>query len=1763
QLVHRESQNQASDQVSVSHSIASLRLLGAIDWKDFVENLSLVEKTLRAEPAGIYAAMDFGTRDRYRHAVETFSRNCAFSEIEVAEKAVALAEANANERGREDRTSHVGYFLIDKGRSELVQATKVRWPKRQPVERAIRRFPFIYYAGGIFVLTLLATWESVNAAATQEVVGWPLFFCAIAFALGVSQLAVSLLNWLTTLLVSPNLLPRLDYSHGIAPESSGMVVVPTLLTSRQNIDELLETIEIHHLANRDLHLHFALLTDWDDAPAESMPNDAALLERARTGIESLNRKYAGFFFLFHRPRRWNASENVWMGYERKRGKLMQLNAFLRGGCQDCFLEVVGNRAVLPSIKYIITLDSDTQLPRESARQLIGTMAHPLNRPQFDARGVVTEGYGLLQPRVDVNLPSAGRSWFVRLHAGEVGIDPYTRAVSDVYQDLFREGSFIGKGIYDVDAFESALADRFPDNRILSHDLLESVYARCGLVSDVQFYEEFPTRYEVDVVRRQRWIRGDWQIARWLLPWAPGAHGRRRNPISGLSWWKIFDNLRRSLVPIALLFLLLGSWLLLPAIGDLASGVVLAIVALPGLFSVVVDALRKPETLPWTLHWRATLSSALRNGGQIGLTLAFLPNDAFLSLGAIGRTLWRLLITRKHLLEWRTSSDVARTARTSLSGSYLTMWIAPLVALGSAAVIDWREPELLVVALPYFVLWLGAPAIAWWISQPLGLEKPELSDEQVAFLRQTARRTWHFFETFVNAEENWLPPDNFQKEPFPTIASRTSPTNIGLALLANLAARDFGYLSLGRLLRRTEATIETLLRLSRHRGHFFNWYDTHTLQPLLPLYVSTVDSGNLAGHLLTLGSGLRGLADKKIYDPQIFAGLRDTLRLLGNNENAIAQLDSALAHPPASLPEAIAALERITQLPTSLTSESEETKAWAQTLVREAQEHLNDLRSFAGVRENVSLRELAGDPGEAGAAARDSQRKLETLAAQADELAEMDFSFLFGPARELFAIGFNVSENRRDLSFYDLLASEARLGSYVAIAQGQVRQDHWFSLGRLLVAPRGEPVLVSWSGSMFEYLMPLLVMPDYPDTLLQRTCAAAVRLQIEYGKSRNVPWGISESGYYLTDAQHNYQYRAFGVPGLGLKRGLAEDLVIAPYATVMALMIAPREACENLQRLARENRAGVYGFYEAIDYTPSRLPPGETSATVRSYMAHHQGMSLLALLSLLRDEPMQRRFMSRPMLKAAELLLQERLPKTEASVLPEDLEVEDTRPRLRETEGVMRIFQSTNTRTPEVQLLSNGNYHVAVTNAGGGYSRWRDLAVTRWREDATRDDWGSFIYVRDVQSGEFWSAAYQPALRATKSYEAIFTQARAEFRERRGSLELHTELSVSPEDDVELRRVTLTNHGAMARMIELTSYAEVVLADAAADAAHPAFSNLFVQTEFQPARSAILCTRRARTAEEKPPWLLHLLVGQGGIQGEISGETDRVRFVGRDGTLVSPAALQKVGLLSNTDGSVLDPIVALRRTVVLQPNEIAVLDFVTGMAEERAAADALVEKYQQSRIATRAFDLAWTHSQVTLRQLNASEADAQLYARLAGAIIFADPARRATPGVLLDNRRGQSALWTYGISGDAPVVLLRIADREKIEIVRQLVQAHSYWRTKGLKVELVILNEDVSVYRQSLQDQITDLIASGSEAQMLDQPGGIFVRRLEQIPNDDRVLLQSIARIVLDDENGTLLEQMERRTLLEPPVPAFSATEPAWVDSSLPLETRELAFANGL
>jgi len=1785
QLVRSENRQKAADQVSVSNSIGSLRFLGSMDWREFVETMSAVEQALREDPGKAYGRMDFTTRDGYRHVVEKIAKRSRLHEAVVARKAILLAAEGAARNGTDHRAAHVGFYLIDRGLQQLQREAAVRLPTLEALRQMTGRFPLFFYLGSILLLTSSFTGCLVARAYAGGLRGWLLALFGALCLLCTSRLAVALVNWLATVLVIPRPLPRMDFSEGIPPESRTLVVVPTMLTSPRNIEDLLESLEVRFLANRDENLHFGLLTDFRDANEETIPKDGPLLRLAREGIDGLNEKYrderTDAFFLFHRPRRWNPQERIWMGYERKRGKLAELNLLLRGGAKDRFSVIVGKTADLSNVKFVIPLDTDTQLPREAARQFVGAMAHPLNRARYDERlQRVSEGHGILQPRVADSLSGTNRSRYARLFGSEPGIDPYTRAVSDVYQDVFDEGSFIGKGIYDVDAFEQALGGRLPENRILSHDLLEGCHARAGLLSDAQLYEEYPSSYIADVDRRRRWIRGDWQIAGWLLSRVPGAGDtRRRNPLSGLSQWKVFDNLRRSLEPSALTLLLLLGWTSLSSEWSWTLSV-LGILLIPTLAVSALETLRKPAEALLRQHLAAEARSAGRRFAQAAFTLACLPYEAFFSLGAVVRTAGRMLITHKRLLEWNPSGNPGRHRGEGLAGFCRSMWIAPVIAVATTAHLLFSRPVALATAGPILTLWFVSPAVAWWMSRPLARRSAALSADQLLFLRKLSRRTWAFFETFVGPEDHWLPPDNYQEYRVGAVAHRTSPTNMGLALLANLAAYDFGYLRPYHLLERTENALRTMETLARHRGHFYNWYDTQSLEPLLPLYVSTVDSGNLAGHLLTLRQGLLDLPDHDILGKRWLEGISDTYHVLvdaldGTAPSTLSRfqeiLESSLGFRPTTLATARLCLERLTASAGDVAGSFKDVQdgepyGWAQALARQcraARDEVAFLGDFAGFDGIPTLRELAGHP-KANMRAREAILAIERLALQCGELASAEYDFLYDKGRHLMTIGYNISDRRPDSGDYDLLASEARLCTFVAIAQGQLPQEAWFAMGRLLTATGGEPILLSWSGSMFEYLMPLLVMPTYENTLLHRTCKAAVRRQIEYGKQRGVPWGMSESGYNMIDVRLNYQYRAFGVPGLGLKRGLASDLVIAPYACALALMVAPEEACRNLQRLEEEESLGKYGFYEAIDYTPSRQRSGQSSAVVRSFMAHHQGMSLLSLDYLLLDRPMQKRFESDPRFQATTLLLQERIPKAQAAYA-RTVNLSDPQTIPGAIEMPMRTFATPNTSIPEVQLLSNGRYHVVITNSGGGYSRWKDMAVTRWREDGTCDNWGTFCYVRDTASGDFWSTAYQPTLKPPENYEAIFSEARVEFRRRDHDIDMHTEIAVSPEDDAEVRRIRIVNRSQNRRTIEITSYAEVVLASQAADALHPAFGNLFVQTEIVPQRQAILCTRRPRSLDEPAPWMFHLMSVHGAEVGEASYETDRMRFVGRGNTVADPQAITGSAELSGRQGSVLDPIVAIRHRVTLAPDETATVNIVSGVGETRDVCTSLIEKHQDRRLADRVFDLAWTHSQVLLQQLNATEADAQLYGHLAGSIIYANPLLRADASLLGKNRRGQSGLWSYSISGDLPIVLLQIGDPSNVELVRQLVQAHAYWRLKGLPVDLVIWNEDHAGYRQLLQEQIQGLIAAGLEAKFTDRPGGIFLRVGEQISNEDRILFQTVARAILTDSGGTLSEQIHRRRVADVPIPRIRPARDRRDETpaTAQLPPRELIFFNGL
>jgi cellobiose phosphorylase len=1804
-MLRREHQREAANQLAIGNIITTMRLVSASDWPVFVERVSVVERILEEDPAGAYSRMDFPTRDRYRHSVEQLARGAKQSETTVATRAVALAQQGRESDPRNDRSHHVGYYLISRGRFRLEQDLGYPPTAGERIARFLYGHPAIGYLGAIAAVNGVILFSFLSYA-DRRGAAWPEILLVAAVAiLPISELAINLLNLLVTTHVPPRQLPKLDLRGGIPAGDRTMVVVPAIIDSEAHVHTLVDDLEVRFFANRDPHLHFALLTDFRDAPARTVPEDAALLAAARAAIERLNAEHgADRFFLFHRERRWNAGEGCWMGWERKRGKLHELNQLLRGATDTSYVVQIGDLSVLPSVRYVITLDSDTQLPLEAGRAMVGTLSHPLNRPRFDPdRRRVTEGYGILQPRVAVSVVSANRSRFSRIYSGHVGIDPYTTAVSDVYQDLFHEGSYVGKGIYEVDAFEPSLAGRVPENSLLSHDLFEGSFARAALCTDIHVIDDYPFHYLSFTARQHRWVRGDWQIARWIWRTVPDATGAAvPNRLSAISRWKILDNLRRSLVPPSLVLMLAGAWTFLPGSPALWTTLALLVITFPAYTQLGRSLTNRLSGVPLREHFRAERISILGGLRQAALSLVMLAHQTVVMLDAIARVLFRMVVTRRRLLQWVTADREAVPA--TLAGTVRRMWIAPAIAAALAVLVAAVAPGRLFLAAPVLILWALSPLLAHITGLPLEHRHGPLTREQRGALRRVARKTWRFFEELLTPADNWLIPDNYQDNRAELIAHRTSPTNIGLQLLTVLSAHDFGYLSITDVVDRLEPTFDTLLRMHRYRGHFYNWYDTRTLAPLAPPYISTVDSGNLVGYLLTLRSGLTELTESKpLIDASALEGLDDVLSLFeaevtgggrgarARIEKQLSELRALIAARPVLLKDWRGLLteirERLTSLAlllheleepsgTDLGATASHTSTWneagfwleraeAAVAGRHAElERLTLWMTIFGEQSPLSLPltvptldelvqwcgraldTLATRPKSARlralveAARQEAEELIERadrLASHADDfLEEIEFSFLFDAERQLFSIGYSVYDGRLDNSYYDTLASEARLASYVAIALGKVSQEHWFKLGRSLTPSGASRALLSWSASMFEYLMPLLVMRSHAGTLLDETYEAVVRRQINYAAGRGVPWGISESAYNVQDLEGNYQYRAFGVPGLGLKRGLADDLVVAPYATLLAAPIAPKEVLANLERLRQEGLYGRLGYYEAIDYTPERVPAGAKGGVVLvTYMAHHQGMGLLALDNLLNGAPMQRRFHADPRIEAAELLLQERIPQLVPLKNPPIERAEHVPMTRGAVAPTVRRYVTPHTLSPRAHLLSNGSYSVMVTNAGGGYSRRQNLAMTRWREDITTDEWGMFCYVRDLESGAVWSTTHQPVGRDADEFEVAFALDRAVFRRLDGRLETRTEIVVSTEDDVELRRVSITNHGAETRHLDLTSYGEVVLAPQDADLAHPAFSNLFVESSALPERDALICARRPRAGGNRT-YLLHMLSGRGRVGPATQFETNRARFVGRGRSLANPAALALDEPLSGTTGPVLDPIVSLRQFLRLPAGGTARIAFITGFAESEAEAHRLAEKYHDRRAVARALALAGTHSQIELRHFGLTVDDTIRFQRLAGRLLYGDPRLRAADAVKA-NRRGQPELWKYGISGDIPLLLARVTEGAELPLFRDLLKAHEYLRAKGLIFDLVVLNEHGAGYRQDLQQSLEDILQSGPEHGWRDKPGGVFLRRSDLMPAEDQTLLRATARVVMDGSHGSLDQQLVRPLPPIEPMPA--------------------------
>lgn len=1794
-LAARDREDSALDAQSLDNSLASLERIDRIDWHAFVERASAVEQLLRRDPAGLHARTDFATRDACRQVIERLARESGQGETEVAAAALALAGAAAAP-STDARKRHVGYYLLGAGLPLLRAQLRPAAGALAALRRMARGRPLSSYLGAAGAFTLLFT-AALLVHAWQGGAGMALLVTlGVLAAIGASQLALTLTNLMAARLVRPRPLPRMDFSGGIPFEARTLVAVPALLHTSDNVRALCSGLERRYLTNRDPQLRFCLLSDFTDAPDETVFGDEELLEEARAGIAALNARYGaegeggalqgGPFLLLHRPRRWSTSEHAWIGCERKRGKLADLNAFLRGGARERFTLVEGRTDDLHAIRYVITLDADTFLPPDSACRMVAAMMHPLNRPLLDAGGRrVIAGHALLQPRVTASTPREHASRYERLFSSTPGFDPYTRSASNVYQDLFGEGSFIGKGIYEVDTWLRVLGARLPDNAVLSHDLLEGCYLRSAVLNDTQLVEAWPARYSDDIARRHRWIRGDWQLTGWLRARVPGPGGQREaNPLNPLSRWKLFDNLRRSLVAPSLAALLVLCWSLLPG-PAFWSAAALSVFFLPAFFEIVLALADKPQDLLWRQHLPAWARGAACSLGHAVTSTAFLPHEAWFSVHAIARTGWRMLVSRRHLLQWKASSLVRSS--TDVESAWRSMWFAPLFAVVVAVVLTFLHPFALFAAAPLFLLWFLSPLVAWWVSLPYERPPAGLAPEQTQFLEKLARRSWAFFEDAVTADTHWLAPGGIQERPEPASAHTTTPTHIGLSLLADLTAWDFGFVPQSTVLTRVRAAFESMALLERHHGHFCSAYDTRTLAPLQPARVSTTESGNLAGHLLTLATGLEGLLDAPIAGVRALEGMRATLHVLEEHaQGAPIVVRKALETcRDALVPERCrngdtlpgladclaAAVRAASMLLATLPEEADDAlRDWAVRLdadcraarddllalapwIRAAQEYvldasltriptLRELAYFAMrvASEDDAERALAQMVEEGAATARARLREIGTLAEVARAFADMDFGLLLQPESGLLAPGFDPGAGSLEEGACTLLASEARLASFVGVAQGRLPPSHWHALGRQLCMIGSEQLLLSPHGALGDYLMPQLVMPAFRDTLIDRTCRAAVRAQIDYAARHGIPWGMSDSVCNRFDSALRYARRAFGMPGASAARGMNEELVVAPYASLLALMVTPQAACANLERIAALGCIGRYGLYEAIDYTGARLPRGQRQAIVRAYAADHQAAGLLALSALLHGRPMQARFEANPQLRAALLLLQEPVPRTGAIETADfELDVQGSAP---EAPLPARSVTRTGSTPPQLQLLSNGRYHVMVNSDGGGYSRLGELALTRWRSDPTCDDWGLFCYLRDLDSGELWSGAWQPTLAEPEHYETVFAEEKVQLRRRDHGIVLETEIVVAREDDAELRRMRIKNLSGRPRRIELTSYTEPVLAVPGQDDTHPAFSKLFVQSEIVAERNAILCTRRASGENADTLMLVNAMTVHGATDGTASFETSRADFLGRGRRNTLPAALVPgAPPLDGAAGSVLDPALVIRRVLVLGPEEEALVDMVLGVAPSREEALHLAAKYAQRGCVDHAFELAWAQGQALLQSLHVGEADAQLYARLAGAVLYPQRALRADAALIARHARGQAGLWPYAISGDLPIVLLKVQDASRLALARQLLAAHAWCRHKGLIFDLVIWCSDSPVKTaRSLHAQLREMIA----AELLDRSGGIYLQVFEQVPEEDQVLLQAVARVVLLDERAGLAEQLQRAA---PPAPAgmqLQVREPA-------------------
>ena len=1612
EVIKKEHFDIAVRKVSVGNCIISIKNINRINMIEIFEKINGVEEILKKDPVKVYSKMDYKTRIYYRNKLKEISKKTKISEIYIARKCLELSgiEYEKSNMVSNNKKAHVGYYLIADGEPKLLEILQ---NKKVPRQNNMHKAQKYITALAVVTIVLAGVYGLyINTQINNIVLS---LILSILLLIPIETIFTQIAQYILGKTKNTKIIPKLDFRNGIPEQNATFVVIPTIIKNGKRVEELMHKLEVYYIANKSDNIYFALLGDCSTSSNEEEGFDEEVINTGKKMVDILNKKYPDEKFtkfnFIYRKRMWNEGEEAYLGWERKRGLLNQFNEYILGNISNPFkTNTITNLASMPPIKYIITLDADTDLVLNSARELIGAMAHILNKPELNkSEDLVIAGHALIQPRIGIDLMSSIKSLYTKIYAGAGGVDVYANAISDIYQDNFEEGIFTGKGIYDLKIFSKILNNEIPENTILSHDLLEGSYLRCGLATDIMLMDGYPVGYNSSKSRLHRWIRGDWQIIIWLKDKIKNKRGEiKNNPLNILSKYKIFDNLVRSLLEVSsvltIIYMCILDYFYKIKIWPIITTVLIAVLT-PTVIDVINKIVFKREGEKRQKTFNKTLSGINASLLRGLFTLATLPDKAYMSANAICKTLYRLKVSKKHMLEWVTAEEAEKMAKKNIKSYYINM--APNIILGILGVlyifINAKNPFSVLIFV-ISLLWLIAPAIMCYISKEIVVnnKKELLVDKDKQYVLEVGKRTWQFFKDYLVKENNYLPPDNYQEDRKPKAIKRTSSTNIGLALLAVISSYDLGYETQKNTLELLNKMIDTIYNLQKWNGHLYNWYNIETLEPLRPRYISSVDSGNFVGYLYVVKQFL------------IQNGQEDT------------RIDELIEHT--------------------------------------------------------------------------------------------DFTKLYNEKMQLFSVGYNVEENMLTDSYYDLLASEARQTSLVAIAKKDIEQKHWYNLSRTLTVLNKYKGLISWSGTAFEYLMPNINIPKYPGSLLDESCKFLIMSQKEYNKKLKIPWGISESAFNLKDLNNNYQYKAFGIPWLGLKRGLADEIVVAPYASMMAIIDEPIEVLKNLKQLEKLGMYNKYGFYESIDYTPTRLRKNETKAIVKTYMAHHQGLILLSINNLMNNNIVQKRFVQNPEIEAVDILLQERMPENIIITKEEKEKVEKIK-YIDYENATQREITKINTKLNNVNVIGNDKYTIIMDQKGNGYSKYNNILINRYKYTDDEEQ-GIFFFFKNIKTKRIWTSNYMNYLSKADKYVMCFTPDMNKITRQDGNIETITKISVAPTEPVEIRRIELVNHGIEDETIEITSFLEPLISEKEQDYAHRAFNKLFL--EYEIIEDTILIRRKSRDKSKLDMFLAVNLYAENEIIGETEFEVDKEKFYGRE-AIGLPKTVESSIPLGRNIGLTTEPIVAIKNTVKIKANEKVAFNLIMCVSESKEKVIELINKFTNSETIKRNIELAKVKVEAESRYLNIKGKEIDLCQKILGYLIFPNPLKR----IINKNKKVISAyvseLWKYGISGDLPILLVKVKDISDIEILKQVINVYEYLRVKNINIDLVIVDEEQHSYENYTREGIINIILNKNMGYLQNIRSGIFV--LNNLSKEEIQVLEFRANLVLDVSLGKIERQL--------------------------------------